>query len=443
VSGPSAEDVWTVADFVAAVNDVVTDAFPPCWLRGEVAEFKAWSSGHWYFKLREGNVQVSCVMWKWANQRAARPQDGQEIFALVESGIYAQRGEFRLDVKRIVGTADAGTAARERERVKQALLKDGLFAPERKRPLPAYPTRVAVVTSADGAALRDIISVTRRRWPLAELLVVPARVQGESAPAELVAALERVNRIDGLDCCIVGRGGGARDDLAAFDDEQVCRAVARVRVPVVSAVGHETDTSFCDLVADVRAATPSNAAELVFADIDEVAEAVVQAGARLRLALLRRTRSAGERVERAGDRLESAVDRRLSRARERLAPLGDKLAAALARRSGIARTQADRLAARLASALTMRTARDGRRQAESAERLRAAILRRLAEGRARSEAAAAALQALSPLKVLERGYAIPRGPDGRVLRARAAFEPGSVFTLRVSDGDVAARVESA
>jgi exodeoxyribonuclease VII large subunit len=208
--------------------------------------------------------------------------------------------------------------------VKAALEQAGLFAAERKRPLPRYAARVAVVTSPDGAALHDIVTVARNRWPAADLLVVASRVQGDGAARELVAALKLVNRLR-VDLCIVGRGGGGREDLAAFNDEAVCRALAAVRVPTISAVGHETDVTFADLVADVRAPTPSAAAELAFPDARAVRRLVGDLGARLAGGLSRRTRLAAERLERTGDRLESALEETLARRRH----LADRLGAQL------------------------------------------------------------------------------------------------------------------
>jgi exodeoxyribonuclease VII large subunit len=268
-----------------------------------------------------------------------------------------------------------GDAALEFERVKQRLQADGLFDLARKRPLPEYASTIAVVTSVDGAALRDVVTVTRARWPMARILVVGCRVQGETAPAEIVRALGIVDRLDGVDVCIVGRGGGAREDLAAFNDEMVCRAIAQSRVPVISAVGHETDVSLSDLVADHRAATPSVAAEMATADVEAVELRLDDLAARLAGGLSRRTRLAAERLERSADRMQLAVEQAHERRRATL----------------------DRLAAQL--------------------------------------------DALSPLRVLGRGYAMPTGPDGRVLKRRAEFTPGLAFDLRVSDGDVRARVE--
>ncbi|HEU4700786.1 MAG TPA: exodeoxyribonuclease VII large subunit [Gemmatimonadales bacterium] len=370
----------TVSQLNQAVREVIEGEFGPLWVHGEVTSFKAYSSGHWYFTLRDESSQVRCCMWRTYAQRHREagqqpPAEGTRVFALATPGMWEEKGEFRLSVTKLMATQAMGDAALAFERVKRLLQAEGLFDVARKRPLPEFAGGIAVVTSPDGAALRDVISVTRARWPLARIVVVPTSVQGERAPAEIVRALALVDRLEGVDLCIVGRGGGAREDLAAFNDEAVCRALAAVRVPTISAVGHETDVSLCDLVADVRAATPSNAAELAVADRAEVLHRVDGMAARLAGGLTRRTRLAAERLERSADRMQGALDG----LRER----------------------------------------------------RRATLERLA----------AQLDALSPLKVLGRGYAMPTGADGRVLKRRADFPPDLVFNLRVSDGDVRARVE--
>jgi exodeoxyribonuclease VII large subunit len=297
------------------------------------------------------------------------------VFVLGKPAIYEAKGEFQFNVSRLIPTAAIGQAQQEFERVKALLHRDGLFDLARKRPLPEFAATLAVVTSTAGAALRDIITVARRRWPCARLLVIDARVQGDGAVDAVARALGLVNRLAEVDLCIVGRGGGGREDLAAFNAEAVCRALAAVRVPTISAVGHETDISLTDLVADVRAPTPSAAAELALADHHEVRRQVGDLAARLANALAGRTRLGTERLERAGDRLHGAMAALLEARRQRLARL------------------------------------------------------------------AAQLDALSPLRVLERGYAVPTDPDGRVLRRRAEFAAGAPFTLRVADGSVAARVE--
>lgn len=368
------QDVLTVSQLAGAVKQLLEGTVPSLWVRGEVTACKAWSSGHWYFTLRDPGAQLRCCMWRTYAQRAGRPPaDGTSVYVLGRPTLFEAKGDFQFLVQRMLPTAAIGDQQLRLERVRAALAADGLFDPSRKRRLPRYASRIAVITSADGAALRDIATVTRRRWPAATLLVVASRVQGDGAARELVSALRLVERL-GVDVCILARGGGDRLDLAAFNDEAVCRALAAVPVPTISAVGHETDISLSDLVADVRAATPSAAAELAFADVADVRRQVQHLGGRLARSLGRRAELLDERLARAGDRLEAAVEQRLASAGHR----------------------ADRLGAEL--------------------------------------------DALSPLRVLERGYAVARGPDGRVLRRRADFRPAAPFSLRVSDGEVPSQV---
>jgi exodeoxyribonuclease VII large subunit len=388
----------TVAEVTRAARGAIEANLPAVWVKGEVQELKSYQSGHWYFTLRDSAAQVRCVMWKRDALRVGTPPaPGTEVFIHARPTVWEERGEFRLTVTELLATDGVGLAALEFERVRRRLEADGLLDPARKRPLPAFARRIAVVTSLDGAALRDVVTVTRRRWPSTELLVVGSRVQGAEAPAELVRALAIVNRLE-VDACIVGRGGGAREDLAAFNDEAVCRALAALRVPTVSAVGHETDVSLTDLVADLRAATPSAAAELLVPDGEALAHRTGQLAARLASALGGRTRLARERLARSADRLEAGLLRRLEGWHGRLAPVADRLPTAIRRRLEGWERQAERLGA--------------------------------------------SLDALSPLRVLERGYAVARGPDGRVLRGVAQFTPGLPFQLRVADGEVAARTEA-
>lgn len=369
-----ADGAWSVSQVTQRARQLLEAGFERLWVRGEVTSFKAYQSGHWYFSLRDRQAQVRCVMWRTDNQRLDGPlEDGLEIFADAQPTVWEERGEFRLTVRQVLPTSAGGLWQVKLERARAALERDGLLDPARKRRLPRYPQRIAIVTSPDGAALRDIMAVVRRRWPATRLVVVPARVQGETAEAELKGALALVNRLD-VEVVIVGRGGGSREDLWAFNSEAVARAVAAVRVPTVSAVGHETDVSLTDLVADVRAATPSAAAEAVVPDRAATATLVTGLARRLAGALVGRVDAGQQRLERTADRLSSALSGRLER------------------------------------------------------------------GRARLDALGAALQALSPLRVLERGYAVARDAEGRVLRRAAQFSPGAPFRLTLADGDVAARV---
>jgi exodeoxyribonuclease VII large subunit len=372
----STDQVWSVGQLSLAVKRMLEGQFMPVWVRGEVVQCKVWSSGHWYFTLRDKRSQVKCCMWKLNAARAGKPPpDGTEVFVLGRPALYEDKGEFQLVVTRMLPTSAIGRQQQELERVKLALQRDGLFDLARKRPVPSYACTVALVTSPDGAALRDVVTVTRKRWPCTRIVVVGTRVQGDGAVQELVRALKLVNRIPGVDLCIIGRGGGGREDLAAFNSEAVCRALAAVRVPTISAVGHEVDISLTDLVADLRAATPSAAAELAVADRRDVLRLVDDLSVRLASGLTGRTRLAAARLARSVDRLQGGIER------------------AIESRSNLA----DRLAAQL--------------------------------------------DALSPLRVLGRGYAVPLNQLGRVLKRRADFMKDESFRLRVVDGDVRARVE--
>jgi exodeoxyribonuclease VII large subunit len=240
---------------------VIEGSLSPLWVRGEVSDFKRHRNGHWYFCLRDSAAQVRCVVWS-RSQRGipAAPDDGMEVTAYGQLTVYAARGEMHLNVTALDAVGD-GLWRKAMEETRVRLERDGLLAPERKRALPAAPARVGMVTSPDGAALRDVMAVIRRRAPHVDLIVSAATVQGVNAPAEIVAAIQRICRFGEIDVLIVGRGGGAREDLWAFNDESVARAICAASVPVISGVGHEVDITVADLVADHRAATPSAAAE--------------------------------------------------------------------------------------------------------------------------------------------------------------------------------------
>jgi exodeoxyribonuclease VII large subunit len=370
------EAAWPVSKLTQTAKRLVESQMAPVWVQGEVVGLKRYRSGHWYFGLRDAEAQVRCVMWRDDATRVKEmPAEGAKVFTFGSPTVWAERGEFRLTVRRLIPTEGLGLQQALLEQTRAALQADGLLDPARKRPLPRMATTVALVTSVDGAVLHDVVSVARKRWPTARILVIGTRVQGAGADIEVVAALRLVNRIDGIDVCIVARGGGGREDLAVFNVEAVCRALAEVRVPTVSAVGHETDISLTDLVADVRAATPSAAAELALADQDEVLRHAGALASRLAGGLSRRTRLAAERLNRAGDRLEGGLARVIRTRRQALDRLG------------------------------------------------------------------VALDALSPLKVLQRGYGLALSPEGKVLRRRADFSDGTPFRLRLADGEVPARVE--
>jgi exodeoxyribonuclease VII large subunit len=372
----STEGAWTVGEVTRRARAVIEAGLPPLWVRGEVSGFKAWRSGHWYFSLRDKTAQIRCVMFHNDNRGLpAAPVDGTQVFAFVRPTIYDQKGDFQLTVHELLSTEQGGLWKLALEKAKAALRKDGLLDPARKRRLPRFPRRIGVVTSADGAALHDIEVVMARRWPIAELVLVAAKVQGEGAEASLCAALARLSHLD-IDVAIVGRGGGAAEDLWTFNSERVARAVAALPMPVISAVGHETDVTLCDLVADLRAPTPSAAAEAATPDRAEVLVHVAHLAERLARGLAQRSQRMVDRMDRTGDRLTGAI------------------AAQLAHSGSLLRAHGARL--------------DG----------------------------------LSPLKILARGYAVATDSGGRVLKRVAQLPVGQAFRLRVTDGEVGARVSS-
>jgi exodeoxyribonuclease VII large subunit len=322
----SGDGALTVSEITRKARLLVESGFRNIWVRGEVSGFKSYRSGHWYFSLRDAQAQVRCVMWRSDNQRLpGPPEEGEEVFVEARPTVWEERGEFRLTVRELLATAEGGLWQLQLERARAALERDGLLDPARKRSLPPFPRRLAVVTSPDGAALRDILSVIGRRWPAAEVLVLPARVQGEGAEDELCTALERVNLLSDVDVVIVGRGGGSREDLWAFNTERVARAVAAVAAPTISAVGHETDVALTDLVADLRAPTPSAAAEAAVPDRAMAEEILDSTARRIARTIAARLSVAEHRLARTADRLGAALDRLIVQRRHRL----DELAARL------------------------------------------------------------------------------------------------------------------
>jgi exodeoxyribonuclease VII large subunit len=257
---------------------VLEGAFMPLWVRGEVSDFKAHRNGHWYFCLRDRSAQIRCVVWSGDQYRMpAPPDDGMQVVVFGHMTVFAARTEVQLKVVRIEAEGD-GLWRKAMEQTLARLRKEGLLDESRKRPIPHYPKRIAIVTSPDGAALRDIVAVLRKRNIGAQLVVCPAKVQGDGAALEIAAALRRVSRWARADVVIVGRGGGGKEDLWAFNDERVARAVVACPVPVISAVGHEVDITVCDAVADLRAATPSAAAAAACASRDDLSKALRLAG---------------------------------------------------------------------------------------------------------------------------------------------------------------------
>lgn len=306
-------------------RDILEGSITPVWVRGEVTNFKAHRNGHWYFTLRDRMAQIRGVVWsKDARSIAAPPDEGMLIAAFGNLSVYPQKGEMQFVVRKMEAEGD-GLWRKRLEMTRAKLEAEGLLRGDRKRLLPRYPRRVAVITSPDGAALRDIVAVMKRRSPAVQIVVIPAAVQGDAAINDLVKAIERVGRWRDADVVIIGRGGGSREDLWAFNDERVARAIAACPIPTVSAVGHETDISISDLVADVRAATPSAAAEAVVRDDAELTSELRGMGRRLSRALMKRVDSAKTELQWNASALRGRLIRSTERRAARLSQLSGRL----------------------------------------------------------------------------------------------------------------------
>jgi exodeoxyribonuclease VII large subunit len=435
--------IWTVSELNQSARELLEEHFPRVWVEGEISNFRLYPSGHAYFSLKDDSGQITAAMFRFSTRGVKfEAGDGLAVIARGQLTVYERRGQYQLVVE---GLEPKGKGALQLafEQLRDRLREEGLFDEERKKALPLLPRKVGVVTSAAGAAVRDIIDVLTRRFPSIEILLNPVRVQGETAAGEIAAAIGEMNAREDIDVLIVGRGGGSIEDLWAFNEEAVARAVAASRIPVVSAVGHETDFTIADFVADVRAPTPSAAAELVVRSRESL-EGEVRSLARALSNALRR------RVENARHRLESmAVERMVSDKRRRLremAQVTDDFHRDLCRvMEGILAAAGHRLAG-LREALSHLSPRA--RQAVFRERLRNVLAmlegaadRRLQSGRERSRSLAAQLEALSPLAVLGRGYSICRlRPGLEVVRDAGAVAQGDDVSIRLHRGELQCRV---
>ena len=367
------------------------------YVRGEISNYKAYPSGHHYFSLKDGEGAIRCVMFKReAMSLRFRPENGMKVIAFGRVAVFPRDGQYQLYCISLTpeGVGDLYLAF---EQLKQKLYGEGLFDPAHKKPIPKFPKRIALITSSAGAAVRDMLRILGARWPMAEVFLLPVRVQGAEAPGEICAAIAWANRHQVADLIITGRGGGSMEDLWAFNDENVARTIYHSAIPVISAVGHEPDVTIADFVADLRAATPSNAAELSVPDQNEVAVWLRQMEGRLAQAMGRKLESARKDLDRAArcralqDPMNYVDDKRM-----------------------VLDYQREKLAAGLNAALNRERQRFGQ--------------------------LASKLDALSPLKVLGRGYAIPRKADGGVVRSVADVAPGDPLKLRVADGEISCQV---
>jgi exodeoxyribonuclease VII large subunit len=436
--------VWSVAGLVQSVRGLVERSYGQVSVEGEISNWRPAASGHCYFTLKDGEAQLSAVMFRrQASLLRFRPKDGDAVRLRGQLSVYESRGQMQLIAETMeqVGLGALLAAVRE---LKERLRREGLF--DRKRALPAYPRCIGVVTSAQGAALRDIVKVCRRRHAAVRLLVYPAAVQGPSCAAEVAAGMRWFSaHADQADVVIVARGGGSWEDLHGFDAEVVARAIAACNVPVITGIGHATDTTIADAAADVCAPTPSAAAELVTAAQFGVGERVERMSARLRRAgryeLLRaRQRLAGLSAEMALRRVVDGLRRR----EQRMDDLGYRAETSVLRLVRVRRERLSRAETRLGQQHVMLRLADDRQHLQGLRaRLEAARLSVVSRGGARVEQSTTQLEALSPLRVLERGYALVYQANGMLLRASNEVSEGESVVAQLAKGRVRATVTSA
>ncbi len=435
-------EVYTVSRLNREARMLIEAGLPPCWIEGELSNFARPSSGHWYFTLKDADAQVRCAMFRSANARVrVAPKDGMHVLLRARVSLYEARGEYQLIAEHLE-EAGEGALRRRFEELKARLATEGLFDAALKRALPRLPRRIGVVTSPTGAAIRDILHVLARRFPAVPVLIYPVPVQGAGAAADIASAIRLASERGDADVLILARGGGSLEDLWAFNEEPVARAIRASAIPVVAGIGHEVDFTIADFAADVRAPTPSGAAELVVPDRAEWLRALAATGARLARGWRRLGGQARERLTWLAQRLELTHPRtRLAARAQRLDELEARLGRALRRELAMAATRLAVATRRLdlSHPRTLLALRAGR-IAELEARLGRALRTDLAAAAARLAAAARTLNAVSPLATLERGYAIVTLPDGRVLRAAREVRPGDEVRTRTAHGSLSATV---
>jgi exodeoxyribonuclease VII large subunit len=390
-------DVYTVSRLNNEARMVLETGLPALWVEGEISNFACPASGHWYFTLKDRDAQIRCAMFRARNSQVGfRPRDGQQMLIRGRVSLYEPRGDYQL-LAEAMEDAGEGALRREFEKLKARLAAEGLFDVALKRPLPKMPRRIAIVTSPTGAAIRDVLHILARRFPAAEVLIFPTPVQGAAATGSIVAALDTASARGECDVMIVARGGGSIEDLWCFNDERVARAIRRAAMPVITGIGHEIDFTIADFAADVRAPTPSGAAELVVPDGRILRANLLDMMSRLRLAALRQLGGLVDRHRQLGERLRQAhPGTRLQQQTQRL----------------------DDLDLRLQRAWEVRLVR---------------ISQRLL-------LAQRALDTISPLATLQRGFAILTTPDGKLVQNAAQVDNGDLIEARLAQGRVTARV---
>lgn len=435
-------DIYSVSRLNSEVRLTLELQFQTLWLQGEVSNFVAAASGHWYFSLKDSAAQVKCAMFKMANRNSSfRPQNGQQVLIRARISVYEPRGEYQL-LAEFIESAGAGLLKQQFEQLKAKLQAEGLFDPASKKPLPAQVQRVGVITSPTGAAVRDIVTVLNRRAPGIEVVIYPSQVQGETAAAQLRNMLSSAIRRNEVDVLIIGRGGGSLEDLWCFNDEALCRAVAACPIPIVSAVGHEIDFALTDFVADVRAPTPSAAAELVSPDQSHLLDRILQLKNRLLQAQRSRLQHAAPKLLNLSQRLLALhPKRRLQQQQQRLDELQLRLTASAKRAMQSAQQQQlylDKSLRQLSPAKTLLAHTQHINQLE--RRLVNAQQLQLKQSKQQLAQLSSQLNTVSPLATLARGYSITFDDKQQVVTSSAQLKAGDKVAIKLAEGGFDAEV---
>ncbi len=443
-STPPSRDVYSVSRLNAEIRAVLEGSFPLVWVEGEISNLAQPRSGHSYFSLKDAHAQVRCALFR--NRRRLlrfQPREGDRVVVWARVSLYEARGDFQLIVEQME-PAGEGELLRAFQELKAKLEKEGLFDSGRKKPIPPFPRCVGVVTSPTGAAIRDILQVMRRRWPGLPVILYPTRVQGEEAPREIVEALRLADARGECDLIILARGGGSLEDLSAFNDERLARTIAQLETPLISAIGHETDFTIADFVADRRAPTPSAAAELATPDRDEVRDRLGRQARRLARAIGQQLQKERSRLEHTAHKLHLLHPRRrMEQQQQKVDELSQRLEREirqlLQRRRQRLQLAQERLRAHgptAKMALLTRDLESGRR------RLRDAIGNRLARERERLALLSRTLNGVSPLQTLARGYSITSDArSGEILTRADQVKPGTPIHTRLAKGTLLSVVE--
>lgn len=435
--------IWRVADLVSAVRTTVERGYTDVWVEGEISNFRPAESGHLYFTLKDGDAQLRIVMFRsQARLLRFRPDNGMQIVARGRVTVYDARGELQLSAE-FLEPVGAGALQLAFEQLKNKLAQEGLFDQSRKKPIQQLPRRIGIVTSPRAAALQDMLNVLGRRHENVGILIYPAQVQGEAAPSEVAAGVRYFNRAKNVEVIVIARGGGSLEDLAAFNDEALARVIAASHIPIISAVGHETDFTICDFVADLRAPTPSAAAELVIESKRQLGEHLAHLQQRLGRGTRYQLSVARNRLtELARHGAFARIQDLLGRRSQRLDDLVFRLATSF--RSGLGEYQR-----RLQIAATRVLHFDFRRSLSitrtmlnsGTEALAYAMRIRIAERRARVKELSAKLSALSPMQILERGYALVFDESGALVKNAAQLAPGQEISAKMAHGEITAEVK--